>query len=631
MRRSIFLCLCLIPIISHAQDNLLYEPLNYIQSVENGTRSRDGKPGPEYWQNHSDYNISVKLDTSEKKIVGSETITYYNDSPATLRTVVIRLYQDRYKKGAIRDIAIDEGDIHDGVMLDTIFINDTTIVVPGNDRRVVPFGTNLLIVLGNPLLPGDRLQLKCKWNFRISTRPEDRRTGYFKDNTWFIGYFYPQIAVYDDQENYFNLKGWDLRLFHKGVQEYYNDFNNYNVRIEVPEDYFVWATGDLTNPEEVYSEAFLDKLNDARSSDTVVHLLAGEGIEKEHVTGHIWQFQASGVPDFAFGTSPQCIWDATSIQIGDRRVSVDAVYLPESGYFPMVIDVARKTIDYASHVYPGIPYPWDHITVFNGKDGGGMEFPMMANDSEFPDSTATTYVTFHEIFHNYTPFMTGLNEKRYPFMDEGLTDFFTSRFMLDQYGKNFGFAPRSNSRIDDYNFFVRSEDGPIIASYAMADMVDVSYYDYVKPSVAYYLFYEMVGAENFQKGFREFAARWKGKHPVPYDFFYTMNDVLNDDFNWFWDAWFFSYGYPDLALELTGSDSVLVRRVGRGSLPLPVKLHIQYSDGTEKVVDRSMEVWKNGAGSIEIKLDRFEDIKEISLDTETVPDINPKNNSIVMN
>jgi len=145
MRRSLFFLLCLLPFISAAQDNLLYEPLNYIQSVENGTRSRDGKPGPDYWQNHSDYNISVKLDTAEGKIVGSETITYYNDSPSTLRTLVIRLYQDRYKKGAVRDIAIDEGDIHDGVMLDTIFINDSTFVVPGNDPRVVTFGNSKIL------------------------------------------------------------------------------------------------------------------------------------------------------------------------------------------------------------------------------------------------------------------------------------------------------------------------------------------------------------------------------------------------------------------------------------------------------------------------------------------------------
>jgi len=631
MRTSLLLIICLLSSVIRAQENPLYEPLNYIHSVENGTRSREGNPGPAYWQNHSDYNISVKLDTSEGKIYGSEEITYYNESPEILHTIVMRLYPNRYKKGAVRNVPVDPGNIHDGVSLDTIFINDSTFIVPGVGGRAVYFGTNLLLVLAEPVAPGKQVRLKCKWNYKIPTRPDNRRTGYFRDKTWFIGYFYPQIAVYDDQEDYFNLKGWDLRLTHLGIQEFYNDFNQYDVRVEVPDGYYVWATGTLANPEEVYTEDFLNKLEGARSGDKIVQLLTGDGTSGDHLTGNIWKFRARGVPDFAFGTSPRCIWEASSVNIGERRITVDAVYLPESGYFPMVINEARTTIDYASRVYPGIPYPWDHITVFNGNIGGGMEFPMLANDADYPDSAATSYVTFHEIFHNYTPFITGLNEKRYPFMDEGLTDFFSSRFMLDQYGENFYFAPGSHSRVDDYNLFARNEDAPLMASYAMADEVNVTYYDYVKPGVAYRLFYEMVGAEDFQNGFREFVRRWKGKHPTPYDFFYTMNDVLEDNFNWFWDPWFFSYGYPDLGIKRTDSESVLVQRIGTGSLPLPVKLHISYKDGTERVVYKPMSVWEEGADFIEVKLDHFPDIEKIFLDTETVPDIDPSNNSIEFN
>ena len=628
MKIRVFLFLFLLPAVLVAQDVQLYEPLNYVRSVENGTRSRDGNPGPAYWQNHSDYNISVKLDTTEGKIYGSEEITYYNNSPNALRMLVLRLYPNRYKSGAVRDIAIDPGDIHDGVELDTIFINESGHIIPGSDPRAVYFGTNLLLILSESVSPGGQVRLKCKWNFKIPTKQEDRRTGYFKDDTWFIGYFYPQIAVYDDQENYFMLQGWDFRLTHKGVQEYYNDFNNFDVRIEVPDGFYVWATGTLTNPGEVYTDPMSDKLSEARSGDKVVRMLTGNGTEDPRPAGNIWKYRAEGVPDFAFGTSPGCIWEAGSVEVGDRRVSVDAVYLPEAGHFPMVIHEARKTIDYASRVYPGIPYPWDHITVFNGKDGGGMEFPMLANDADFRDSASTSYVTFHEIFHNYAPFMTGMNEKRYPFMDEGMTDFFTTIFMEDQYGKNFTFAPGSKNRADDYDFLVRLEDAPLMAAFLMGDEVNVTFNNYVKPCMAYLLFHDMVGADNFQRGFREFVRRWEGKHPTPYDFFYTMNDVLEENFNWFWKAWFFSYGYPDLGLERTDHESVRVRRIGGGALPLPVILHITYTDGTEKVVQRSMRVWKDDADSIEVELERFGDISEISLDTEWVPDVNPENNSL---
>jgi len=291
----------------------------------------------------------------------------------------------------------------------------------------------------------------------------------------------------------------------------------------------------------------------------------------------------------------------------------------------------KKTLEYTSTVNPGIPYPYDHVTVFNGTQGGGMEFPMIANDADFPDSTLTSYVTFHEIFHNYTPFMMGLNEKRYPFMDEGLTDFFSSEYVQDQYGTNFFFAPGSQNRVDDYNYFSSKEDAPLIGTYAQLDETNTVFYYYLKPSMAYMLFKEMVGEKSFLKGFNEFVRRWEGKHPTPYDFFYTMNDVLNQDYNWFWQAWFFSYGYPDLGLKLTKNNSVLVHRVGEGSLPLPVKLNIVYSDGTEKIIQRPMNVWKDGAEVVEIKLDDFSNISEISLDTETVPDISHINNSIKVN
>jgi len=631
MRNIIFFLLFCFPLTIYAQEGHLYESLNYKNSVDNGMRSRDGHPGPEYFQNHADYNISVRLDTSDKKIFGSEEITYYNNSTDTLQFVVLRLYPNRYMKGAVRNMGINPANIHEGVELDTIFINDTSFVVPGVDRRTFYYGTNLLVILEDPIFSGDKIKLRCNWNYRIPTEPEDRRQGYFTDNIWFIGYFYPQIAVYDDLEKFYNIKGWDFRLFHLGAQEFYNDFNNYSVCIEVPDGFYVWATGTQTNPEEVYSDEFLKKIQEARSKDTLVHLLNADNLEKDNLTGSTWKFEARKVPDFAFGTAPNCIWDASNIKINDRRVSIDAVYHPESDNFPMVIHEAKKTLEYTSNDNPGIPYPYDHLTVFNGSHGGGMEFPMIANDADFPDSISTSYVTFHEIFHNYVPFMMGLNEKRYPFMDEGLTDFFSSEYVQDQYGTNFFFAPGSQNRVDDYNYFSSMEDAPLIGTYAQLDETNTVFYYYVKPSMAYMLFKEMVGEKNFLKSFHEFVHRWKGKHPTPYDFFYTINDVLNENYNWFWKAWFFSYGYPDLGLELTNKKSVLVQRVGEGSLPLPVKLNIVYSDGTEKTIYRPMNVWRDGAEVVEIKLDDFNKISEISLDTETIPDISHINNSIKMN
>jgi aminopeptidase N len=137
----------------------------------------------------------------------------------------------------------------------------------------------------------------------------------------------------------------------------------------------------------------------------------------------------------------------------------------------------------------------------------------------------------------------------------------------------------------------------------------------------------MVGGERFLSAYREFIRRWEGKHPTPFDLFYTMNDVLDENFNWFWNAWFMDFGYPDLCIELKGNE-IIVRRVGGRALPLPVNLTIEYEDGTSTNLSRPMDVWKDGAREIRLEMENVQGIKNIGLDTENVPDIDPGNNHI---
>jgi hypothetical protein len=615
----------------YPQDAELYETVSYRNAVKNGTRSRDGKPGPNYWQNHADYDISVRLDTTEKKIYGNETIIYYNESPDTLDRIVLRLYPDRYKAEAIRNTEINPENVHEGINLDSISINGRGIDL--NNESTRKNGTNMALILEEPLPPGNNLELVCTWNYQLPFANEFRREGFYKDKAWFVGYFYPQIAVYDDMEIFFGRKGWDFRLFHQGLQEFYNDFNNFKVQIEVPEGFYVWATGELTNSEEVYEKTLQERIAKAKSSDSIVHILSKDDIGKDLLINNIWQFEAKNVPDFGFGTSPNYLWDGTSVQLSERRVFVDVAYHPDSKIYPIVADIAKKTIEYASHNFPEIEYPYSHATTFNGMVEGGMEFPMIANNSDSMDTTFILLVTFHEIFHNYTPFMMGFNEKRYPFMDEGLTEFITNKFLDEQYGKSI-YSENQDSEsakniMDDYNFFAGEDDIPMINAYASLNDFNFFYQYYIKPIVAYKLFMETIGEENFKTAFREFVNRWKGKHPTPWDFFYTFNDVLGENYNWFWKAWFFDLGYPDLGLEVNGNTAI-VKRVGTGSLPLPVTLTIEYKDGSVKTIKKSMDVWKEGANQIEIELENASEIKEISLDVINVPDIDHSNNIIYM-
>jgi alpha/beta superfamily hydrolase len=633
MKRSILIILWILPYVILSQESSLYEPVNYKQAVKNGTRSRDGKPGHNYWQNHADYDISVRLDTAEKRIYGKESITYYNQSPDTLKNIVIRLYQNRYKKGAIRDMIVHPGNINEGMELDTMIMNGQGIML--NSSGIISNGTNLSIPLEEPLPSKGKLDLYCEWSYKIPVEQEFRRTGHYKDNAWFVGYFYPQIAVYDDIEISPEMKGWDFILFHKGNEEFYNDFNNYKVDIEVPEGFYVWGTGDLSNAQDVYSQELRKRLDLARKSDETVHIISENDLNNNLLTGNVWKFKANEVTDFGFGTAYNYLWDGTGVLIDDRRIFIDVAYHPESMVYPKVIDIARKTVKYTSEVFPEIPFPYNHTTTFNGMLSGGMEFPMIANNSDVIDSTFMTLMTFHEICHNYLPFMMGINEKRYHFMDEGITQFYTIRFLWDMYHSDFySDSSASNYMSGIYDAYsdlcVSTQDNSsLYNSYAHTNEINVFYQYLVKSVVPYMLFTEMIGEDQFVLAFKEFCKRWKGKHPTPYDLFYTMNDVLKENYNWFWKAWFLDPGYPDLGLELSGQN-VIVKRIGEGSLPLPVRLNILYNDGSKKQIERPMSIWKKGNKEIKIELDHLENIIEISLDTEKIPDIDHSNNSIVV-
>lgn len=617
------------PLLVPAQETDLYETLNYQKAVENGTRSRDGRPGPGYWQNHADYDISVRLDTASHKIYGRENITYYNESPDTITSIVLRLYQNRNKKGAVRDIQVHPGNIHEGMDLDTIVINDKGI--PLNNRRIMINGTNFAIPLVSPLLPGDTINVHCRWSYHIPLEPEFRRTGYYMDNAWFIGYFYPQVAVYDDMEFSSELEGWDYQLIHKGMQEFYNDFNNYKVKIQVPEGFYLWATGELKNEEEVYQSPILERLEKARTTDEMVRIISRDDLDKDLLDGNTWIFEAKAVPDFAFGTASGYLWEGTSVKIDERRVFVDVAYHPESEFYPRVIDIARKTVKYTSEVLPGIAYPYTHSTTFNGMWAGGMEFPMIANNCDERDTLFKILMTFHEICHNYHPFMTGINEKRYPFMDEGLTQFCTIHWLWDEYKMDFysntvGSA-EATGIYEAYNHFcISTQDNTSLYNAYSQNDVNNGFYQYVvKPIVPLILFTRMVGENRFLSAYQEFIRRWEGKHPTPFDLFYTMNDVLGENFNWFWNAWYMDFGYPDLGMELK-EDQLLVKRMGARALPLPVKLTIEYKDGTSAVISRPMNIWKNGSRQLAIEIEDLPGIKSIILDMKNVPDIDHSNN-----
>jgi len=600
-----------------SQSSELYRSAPLQNAYANGSRAENGKPGNNYFQNHADYTIHADFNPSSGMLKGEEKVYYYNESPDTLRRIVVRLYMNIFKKGVERDFSIGEKDLHDGVEIANLKIDGETVEVSGS--KVRQSATNMFIELENGLPPGDSLKMEMEWKFRMPLHVSIRMGRYGEDN-WFVAYWYPQIAVYDD------IMGWDTHPF-TGSAEFYNDFNDYDVTINVPDEYLVWATGLLDRPKKHFSDGVLKRIRKAEKSDTVVHIIKWEDIEKKRVlkNNRPWNYNAEGVPDFAFAVSKSYLWDATSVEVENgRRVWVDAVYKKDSKDFHKVADISAKTIRLFSEEIMQVPFPYPSLTAFNGS--GGMEFPMMINDGDAHNLQGTVHLTAHEIGHNYFPFYVMTNESYYAFMDEGLVSFLpreVERSLIENYnpfaGIIQGYAHQSAS----------ARQVPLmVKSYMISDYSAYRVHAYTRPANAFYFLRDMLGKEVFSEAIKAYIQRWAKKHPTPYDFFNTIEDIAGRELDWYWGPWFFDLGYPDLAIgeikEENGNKVLEVKR--KGAFPVPVDITIGFSDGQEWTKRVSAEIWKDSKREYEVSIPGDRKIDYILLGGMMVPDAFPENN-----
>jgi hypothetical protein len=389
----------------HAQSTKeLFMPKEIKKAYEDGTRAYDGKPGKNYFQNTTDYQIKAEFNPETRTITGSETITYKNNSKDSLSHIYIKLYQDLFKKGSARNWDLGPVDIHDGVLIKSLKINNSEIAL--NSIYIRRNATNMRVNLPEKILPKSITKIEIDWEVIIpGTIPV--RMGTYHGTNFMIAYWYPKMAVYDD------IRGWNS-VPHTGSCEYYNEFGDFEVEITVPKEYNVWSSGLLQNAKEIYSKKYLDKMEKAANSDEIIRVITKEGRLENKITKdaekHTYKFKARNLPDFAFAVSNSYLWDATSVKVGNNRVLVHAVYYENSKDFHEVADLSRKIIDYFSTECPAIEFPYPQMVAFNGS--GGMEFPGMVNDGDASNRDGTIYLTAHEIGHTYFPFYTGLKRTK---------------------------------------------------------------------------------------------------------------------------------------------------------------------------------------------------------------------------
>lgn len=619
LKSLIFGWLIYVPISLCAQ-NTLPIPRNIQAAIDKGTRNTIGIPGTNYWQNFAKYDLKVRFEPSTRIVTGMEEVDYTNNSPDTLKTIYFNLYPNLYQKGAVRVQKIDSSDVSAGVKISRMAINGATIKLKPNQYYSTIFWMDSVMVL-----PKQVIHFDIEYNYTLN-KGSHIRTGEVDDGAWFLAYFFPRIAVYDD------IRGWNDFLY-DGLLEFYNDFCNFKLAVTVPKDYMVWATGDFLNSEEVLTPKYCDLLSKAEKFDNVITIIDSTDLKIGNITvnqpENTFRFEAKNVTDVAFAISNHYMWKSTSIVVDSttrRRTRVDAVFNAKHPYYFEVADIARKTVESMSYKFPNWPFPFTHETVFDGLVG--MEYPMMVNAKPEESREMTIELTLHEIFHTMFPFYMGTNETKYGWMDEGWATF--SNWIITPMIDSMLVSDMYSNGIRTYEKVAGNEgDLPIITlTSSQAFFLN----SYIKPALGYSYIKDLLGDELFFKGLHQYFRDWNGKHPMPFDLFNSMNSGSGINLNWFWKRWFFDKGYPDLAIgKFTNSKNkktIIVEM--KGDKPVPIDLTLLFNDGSKQKIHRSIGVWEHGNKKVEISFTSSKLIKEISLGSSYIPDVNKKDNHLIV-
>jgi Peptidase family M1 domain len=620
----------------------LYVPRDIQATFDKGTRSRDGKPGPNYWQNHSTHNMRITVSPPSKRIEGEQEIIYTNNSPDTLDHLLFRLYMNSHQPEAMRDKPHPTDFLNKGIIVEEFNVEGQTVPWENNGGQFaslnIPGSTVHSVKLEKPLPPKSSVRIKMRWHYEL-TNDGGWKEGAIDDSTYFLAYFFPRVTNYSD----YNL--WDLAPFTTG-REFNNDFSDFNVVVNAPRNYVVWATGELQNPAEVLQPQVAAKLKASQSSDKVMTVAESGDAAAGEVTSQTdrvaWKWQASHVPDFAISISNHYRWDAASVVVDPktgRRVGVQAAYPESATDFKPMVEFGRGAMAFASTKYPGVPYPWPKTTIILGS--ADEEYPMMVNDDSnigspyaglLPENQFTGFVATHEILHSWFPFYMGINEKRYPFMDEGWTTAFEYLRNVEVVGKDKADELFKNFRVNwtGWNAPLSGNEIPIITPHdSLYGQTPVfSFNQYGKAALGYLALKDLMGDAAFKKALHEFMGRWHGKRPLPWDMFNSFNNAGVGNHNWFFNNWFFSYSHMDLGVGSvrSGNGQHVVEVRNKGGMAMPFDLVLNYADGSNERVHRTPLVWKGTPRSTTVAVSSSKALQSVLVDSGIFVDFYPSDN-----
>lgn len=551
-----------------------FEQLGTILPSPNEQRTASGAPGTKYWQQRVDYDIKCELDEANNKLTGSETITYYNNSPDVLEYLWFQLDENQHSTvnnanyqsqntipNQTTDKVLDRYDERksdNGYGFNITKLTDAT----GKKLSYTINKTMMKVDLPVPLKPGQKLVMQLDWNYKLADRGNFIRFGgarggyeHFSDdgnNNYTMTQWYPRLCKYSDEQ------GWQNHQF-TGTGEFALTFGNFKVQMTVPADHIVGATGECQNYAQTLTPTQMARWKQAQTSKEPLQIVTlNEALNASKVKSNnarkTWIYKADNVRDFAWTTSRRFVWDAMPATVEGKKIMTMSYYAKEA--YPIYSKYSTKAVAHTVKTYSKFSFPYPYPVAISVEGNQGMEYPMISfnpgraqKDGTYTEGSknAAILVIIHEVGHTFFPMIVNSDERQWTWMDEGLNSYLqylTQELWDDKFPSNAGPA----YTMTNYMKLPKDQLEPIMTNSENINNFGANAYDKVATGLNI-LRETVVGREAFDEAFRTYARRWMFKSPTPADFFRTIEDATGEDLDWFWRGWFYGIEACDIAID----------------------------------------------------------------------------------
>lgn len=608
-----------------------------------GTRSASGQPGAEYWQNRADYQLTAKLNDQNNEIIGTDIITYTNNSPDKMSFLWMYLDQNLFKSDSRGNAVIPvtgsrngaQGQIFDaGQKIKSVKVVSTSKGKSiETDAKFVISDTRMQVFLPQDLnSKGGTVKIKIDFSF-ISPNEGSDRMGVLETKNgkiFTIAQWYPRLCVYDD------IQGWNTNPY-LGASEFYLEYGNFDVTITAPSNHIVVCSGELVNSSSVYTAEQQKRLAQASQSDKTVMIRSGDEVAATASiaakSDKTWHYKIKNARDVSWASSAAFILDAARINLpsGKKSLAISAYPIESAGNdaWGRATEYTKSSIENYSKRWFEYPYP---VATNVAGNEGGMEYPGIVFCGWESKGEELWGVTDHEFGHNWFPMVVGSNERLFGWMDEGFNTFINSLSSVDF--NNGEYKDKFTDLHEKAEEYTNPKLETIMSTPDNMKEANMGLLCYSKPSSGLVILREQVlGAERFDLAFRTYAARWAFKHPTPDDFFRTIENVAGEDLGWFWRGWFVNNWRLDQgvnSIKYVKNDpklGVYITIENFEKMAMPVVLDVKTKSGKITRVKLPVEIWQRNV-DWSFKHDSNEEIESITIDPDHVfPDSNEKNNS----